>query len=467
MPSVRHLTYLFLCLLLLSCNYTSRWQKAHATIAIADSLDQNEHTLYPDTLALEQAIGTLDNPFGRLFAHNTLGKAHYYMGRHRSDEEQIIQAAAHYIAADRAQIDDPIYRGRINSCMAHICKQNESDSLALVFFLRANEAFKASGKDWYYAHTLLDVSEFHTYLHHFSEADSVLGIAASYDLDEYYQARRYETKGLYFYEQQQYDSALVYFKLGLPYWQKEEYRLYSYMKIMQVYLDMDSLAKAVPYAESIMLHTQSPTFLVNAYFCLMQEANLKNDTRLLSQYSHARADAEKALRDYVSLSAETVSKFSEYLANPYPLRWVWIVISCTVSICLLLIFSIMIYRRHSMSRLQLAHEEQIRIYDFHSCLSDIRMKYPAPPRRWTNYMTLAKDIDPYLHDWLMALEQLPLSARERIFCIYYMVYPHFSLVEIAKHINYAEKSIRTYKARIAAKLQCSSANLHDYLSSIR
>ena len=92
------------------------------------------------------------------------------------------------------------------------------------------------------------------------------------------------------------------------------------MKIMQVYLDMDSLAKAVPYAESIMRHTQSPTFLVNAYFCLMQEANLKNDTRLLSQYSHARADAEKALRDYVSLSAETVSKFSEYLANPYPLR---------------------------------------------------------------------------------------------------------------------------------------------------
>ena len=87
-------------------------------------------------------------------------------------------------------------------------------------------------------------------------------------------------------------------------------------------------------------------------------------------------------------------------------------------------------------------------------------------RRWNDYMTLAKDIDPFLHDWLMALERLPLSARERIFCIFYMVYPQFSLIEIAKHINYAEKSIRTYKARIAAKLSCTSADLREYLANI-
>ena len=211
MQPIRHCTHLLLCLLLTSCNYTTRWQEAHATIAIADSLDQNQHTLYDDTAALQLAIHTLDNPFGKLFAYNQLGKAHYYMGRHRSLNGQITQAAEHYIAADRAQIEDPIYRGRINSCLGHISKQNESDSLALIFFLRANDAFKASGKDWYYAHTLLDVSEFHTYLHHHSQADSILQIAQSYDIDNYYLARYYETEGLYFYEQLQYDSALYYF----------------------------------------------------------------------------------------------------------------------------------------------------------------------------------------------------------------------------------------------------------------
>ena len=158
MQPIRHLSYLFLCLLLVSCGYTTRYQEAKHTIAMADSLDQHEHLLYPDTAALQQAIRTLNTPFGKLFAHNQLGKAHYYMGRHLSLNDQITQAAEHYIAADRAQIDDPIYRGRINSCLGHISKQNESDSLALIFFLRANDAFKASGKDWYYAHTLLDVS---------------------------------------------------------------------------------------------------------------------------------------------------------------------------------------------------------------------------------------------------------------------------------------------------------------------
>ena len=132
MQSVRYLTYLLFCLLLASCDYCNRYQQAHITIAIADSLDQNEHTLYPDTVALQQTIAALDNPLGRIFAHNQLGKAHYYMGRHLSLADQIPQAAEHYIAADRARIDDPIYRGRINSCLAHICKQNESDSLALI-----------------------------------------------------------------------------------------------------------------------------------------------------------------------------------------------------------------------------------------------------------------------------------------------------------------------------------------------
>lgn len=468
-----HIAYLLrsTCLVILigswaSCSYFGNWQKAVEVIATADSLDRNEYVLYDDTVVLRHTIQVLDNPIGKVLMRNELGKAHYYMGRNLSIADQITQAADHYIAADRLHIDNPIYRGRINSCMAHICKQNESDSLALIFFERANNDFKLSGNEWYYAHSLLDVSEYNLYLHYFSRADSILKLAETYTTDDMYLARFYETKGLYFNELQQYDSALVYFKKGLPLWQHEEYRLYSYMKIMQVYLDMDSLAQALPYAESIVLNSDNPTFLVNAYYCLMQDANSKNDTKRLSQYSHARADAEKALRDYVSISAETVPKFIEYLSNPYPLRWVWILISTVIFLCLLLIVGITIYRRYSLSRLQVAHEEQLRIYDFNACLSDIRTKYPTPPRRWNDYMTLTKDIDPFLHDWLMALERLPLSARERIFCIYYMVYPQFSLIEIAKHINYAEKSIRTYKARIAAKLSCSSADLREYLANI-
>ena len=91
------------------------WHEAKEVIAVADSLDQAEHVIYDDTAALGRTIRSLDNPFGRVLMSNTLGKAYYYMGRNYSLSDQIVKAAECYIEADRLQIDDPIYRGRVNS----------------------------------------------------------------------------------------------------------------------------------------------------------------------------------------------------------------------------------------------------------------------------------------------------------------------------------------------------------------
>ena len=216
---------LLLPMLLASCG----WQEAKEVIAMADSLDQTEHVIYDDTAALGQTIRTLDNPVGRLLMSNTLGKAHYYMGRNLEDyHQQVAEAAEHYIAADRLKIDDPIYRGRVNSCMGYICAQNNSDSLALIFYERASEDFVESGNEWRYAQMLLTIAQHRINLHDFLVADSLLQLAQSYQLDNAYSARFYETRGLYFYEQQQYDSALVYFQEGLDYWQSKKDKCFSW-----------------------------------------------------------------------------------------------------------------------------------------------------------------------------------------------------------------------------------------------
>ena len=207
---------LFCALGMLCVCSSCQWREAKEVIAKADSIDQTEHVIYDDTAALGRAIRSLDNPFGRLFQRNTLGKAYYYMGRNLSMSNQIAEAAECYIEADRLQIDDPIYRGRVNSCMGYICAQNnDNDSLSLIFYERASKDFQESSNEWYYAQTLLDRSEFNINLHNYNIADTLLLIAQSYQLDSAYQARYYETLGLYFYEQQQYDSALVYFNQGL------------------------------------------------------------------------------------------------------------------------------------------------------------------------------------------------------------------------------------------------------------
>ena len=451
-----------LVIILISLLSSCHWQEAKQVICLADSLDQTEHTLYDDTAALQQVIRTLDNPFGRLFAHNQLGKAHYYMGRHLSLADQITQAAEHYIAADRAQIDDPIYRGRINSCVAHIAKQNESDSLALIFFVRANYAFYESGKDWYYAHTLLDVSEFHTYLHHYAQADSILHIAQSYQLDNYYLARYNETKGLYFYEQLQYDSALYYFHQALSLWEYEEDKFYTCKKLMQVYLDMGDQASALPYAQIMVELSADPNDLVNAYYCLMQDAKARGDINKLSAYAHARQDANELLMQSVGDYNGAQTLLEEHLANPYPYRWAWITLLCLLVACLLLVIAIVLHRRYAARRLQVAHD-QIEDLSISAQLSYIRATYPRPRKQWNDYNELKKDLEPQLHDWLSQLETYQLSNRENVFCTYILLYPNASLEDLADWMHYSATGVSTFKRRIAQKIGIPTRELYHFL----
>lgn len=466
----------------LICFFTScHWHEAKQVIITADNLDQVEHVIYDDTAALGRTIRCLDNPIARLFMSNTLGKAYYYMGRNLSLSNQIAAAADCYIEADRLQIDDPIYRGRVNSCMGNICAQNnDNDSLALIFYERASEHFQESSDKWYYVQILLDRSEFNTNLHNYDVADSLLRIARSYQMDSAYRARYYETKGLYFYEMQQYDSALVFFSQGLNYWQSETEKCFSYLKIMQsYYFRAKDINDAIPYAKLIVEHSVNPNYLSNAYYCLMQDAKEKDNTQLLSKYSHARTDALKLLRDNTNRYAEATPKLREYLRNPHPWRWVWISFPIIIALCLLFAIGIWMYRKRSRSankqldvlstHIRIQEEDflhQQSLLDFEKGLIEIMDKYHSPRNQWRNYSTLKKDIAPWLRDWTAKLDTLPLSEQEKIFCTLSLIYPNLSDIEIADFMCYAKGSIRILKNRIFKKIGIHSSEFSNFLHNL-
>ena len=445
---------------------------------MADSIDQMEHVIWDDTAAIGGVIRQLDNPLGRLFMRSTLGKAYYYMGRNLEDcYQQIAEAAECYIEADRLQIDDPIYRGRVNSCMAHICKQNGNDNLALLFFEQANKDFKESTNYWYYAQTLLDVCEFNIKLQKFPIADSLLQIASSYNLDSLYKARYYETEGLYFFEQQQYDSALVYFHRGLNLWQTENDRCFSYMKIMQIYSQNNMLLSALLYADKLIKYSIRPGFLVNAYYCIMQYAASKEDLVTLEQSAHKRADYTRDLTNNAIIYAEAVALIQNYLQNPYPWRWGWITLVSFSVLSLILIIGMIIFRRSTTMKLRVSDTQIVNLStklqeqenDFHDHmnydkhLAKIFAKYPTPLNRWNQYSLLREDIDPYLHDWLIALDELELTNREKVFCAYIFIYPHLPVSKVADYMNNTERAVRVLKTRIARKLNITSSQLPDFL----
>ena len=474
------------------------WQQAKEVIATADSLDQTEHVIYSDTAALGRTIRSLDNPFGRLFQRNTLGKAYYYMGRNLEDSyHQIAAAAGCYIEADRLEIDDPIYRGRVNSCMGYICAQNNNDSLALVFYERASEDFEESGNEWRYAQGLLNIIPYSIGLQMFTKADSLLQIAQSYQLDSAYQARYYETRGLYFYEQQQYDSALVYFNQGLNYWQSEKEKCYSYLKIMQVYFDIHRLDLAISYAKLIVSLSTNLNHTSNAYYCLIQNAQNIGNVDLVSNYASYREDTNRLLEKHKESYTQAVTIIENYKHNPYPFRWFRIVISCFLVLFFITIGCIITYRKYATTRLSdainrlqdtttLLHEANEKIenlstrikeqevvegqpkssYYFNKNINSIRSEFPAPSNKWNDYKQLKKDIDPLLHNWLRALDQLNLADREKILCVYTLLYPHLSTAKLADYMNYDKAGIRVFKTRMVQKLGIKSSQLPSFLRKL-
>ena len=479
--------YIILLLSLVLGCASCQWHEAEAVIAMADSIDQTQHVIYDDTAALGLVIRQLDNPMGRVFKHSTLGKAYYYMGRNLEDSyQQIAEAAKCYIEADRLHIDDPIYRGRVNTCMGYICKQNCNDSLALIFYENSSQFFKESNNEWYYAHSILNISYHLINLSQYNQADSLLRFTRTISIDSAYTARYYEIKGLYFYQQQQYDSALVYFRYCEKTMQKNTNRSLLFLYIMRTYLNKEQLSMAVPYAQFLVDNSDNTNHLINAYYCLMKDAEEQNNIELLSTYAHKRADAQKMFRDMIKNYTSAMSYLVKYVSNPNPLRWFWTTILVVTLLCIILILSIVIYRKHSVVRLQVAtnnlQEATEKIDDlstrlekqakeqknnfYNPYLLNILKKYPTPPNRWNEYSILKKDLDPYLHDWLIALENLKLTNREKVFCIFIFIYRHLSIAKIADYMNNTDRAVRVLKTRLSQKLGISSAQLIDYLQDL-
>ena len=222
---------LLVALLVMSCTSCARWREAKGVIAEADSLLVHK-IVTRDTAALNFAINTLDGPLGYVFAKQDLAKAYYFMGRNFYYLNDFSTAADYYILCDRLNPKDPLYKGRINSCMGYLCKQDSCFEEALEFYLRASCAFKESGTEWYYAHNLLNVAEQCVNLKEYARADSLLDIAKGYEIDSAYYARMVDVYALSLYNQKLYDSALV-MLLSIKYYPRNiEARCYSYMKMM-------------------------------------------------------------------------------------------------------------------------------------------------------------------------------------------------------------------------------------------
>ena len=483
---LRHIgKMLLVALLVMSCTSCARWREAKAVIAEADSL-LVEGVIIKDTAALSGGICTLENLMGRVFAKEELTKMYYLMGRNLDDYyHNFSDAADFYIKADRMKTKDWVLRGRINSCMGFICKQDSCFEEALEFYLRANEAFEKSGDEKRIANGLVSIAEQYVYLHEYAKVDSVLSLAATYKIDSAYYADIMDVKAIALYNQQIYDSALV-LLLGIKdYPRNIEAKSYSYLMIAKCYNKLLEIYKAKKYAEYVITHSCNSSFRSNAYYILIQSAEIEDNINQLADYSKYREDEDRILQHLSESCAQASAKLRDYLNNPYSIhvKEILILLFCVILIAIWAIwYSRKITNRKIASEkkqmeqeitkwkegiLQKMNEEKvISEIEKRKMILNVVMEYAdefaIDKPIWDNDTKLFRLADSCFGFIIYRLKHTyHLRNSELKICL--MVLLDFPNKEIARIVSYKEDSYPTIKRRLATKLGTSSTEMRNFL----
>lgn len=459
---------------LVSCQ---SWHNAKAVIAEADSL-LAKGVIIRDTAALTRAIETLDKPITRKLAREELVKAYYLMGRNLDDyHHNFADAADYYIKADRLKTKDLILRGRINSCMGYLCKQDSCFKEALIFYERANEAFAESGNERRYANGLLSIAEQYVNLREYDKADSVLTIAETYEIDSAYNARLIDVKALALFNQQLYDSALICLLSIKHYPRNMDAQCYSYMKIMQSYIQLNEYGCAAQYANYLLTNTKNPTYRTNAYYCLLRYAEIHSDMDGLAKYSHLRKDEDrKVQRDYV-LYAEAFSKLKSHLECPLPYRGLNIAVISGIS------FLVLGFNRFRQNRKKIKREEQkseelqTQILNMESEREHIleqniqivkervlnnSVEFSTTSDIWKDSVKLIKKGNDLYYNLFSHLQK-EFGLKEQELKLILLVLLDTPNNTIADLLSYSPKSVAAIKRYVANKLGTKALYLKDFL----
>lgn len=461
------------------------WHEAKEVIAEADSL-LAKGVIIEDTAVLAEVIRTYNNPMGRIFAKEELVKAYYLMGRNLDDyHHNFSDAADFYIEADRLKTKDLILRGRINSCMGYLCKQDSCFKEALVFYERAHDAFEKSGNERRIANGLLSIAEQYINLREYNKADSVLAIAERYEIDSAYYARMVSMRGLWYYAQQQYDSALTCFESIVDMLQHTSVQCFYAHQILQCYSRMNCIDLLLPYAEYIIKHSHRAGFKNNAYYVLIKNAEQHNDISKVAEYSYLREDLSRRLRFVSDSYAEASTKLKSHIKNPYPFREGKIVIAVGGILIIIVALGWVIYRKKNK---RLAIEKQIVEAELQEWKQYMREKLTieevntAAKRKMINdiIMKYGTDFAPNEIVWLKDKDLFrladssfgfviyrlrdtyrDLNSRELKICITILL--DFSQKQAAQAACCAEDSVPNIKKRLAKKLGITPREIRDFL----
>lgn len=322
-----------------------------------------------------------------------------------------------------------------------------------------------------------------------SERIRILSIAEKYEIDSAYYARMVETKAMYFLDLHQYDSVLVYLKKITNYSRNTEEKCFIYQLLIQLLYRTNQLNQAIPYTKYILENSKYAVYRKNAYYVMIDYAKKHQLLQEIAEYSHAREDEERIVRNLMESYAQASLKLSEHLANPYPFRMVKIVIAVGGILIIIVALGCIIYRKKNK---RLAIEKQKIEAELQEWKQHMREKLAieeentAAKRKMINDIIMnyaadfALNFAPDENIWLKDKELFRLADSSFGFVIYRLrdtyrdlnnrelkicitILLDFSQKQTAKAVCCAEDSVPNTKKRLAKKLGISPREIRDFL----
>ena len=436
----------------------------------ADSLDA-QGVIYCDTAAFQSVILTYDRPVVRCLKHSDLGKAYYYLGRNYEDYHQrYLSAAKCYTRSDQCHMSDPIMRGRVNSCMAYMCSLSGEHTLALDFAQKALDCYEHPENSGYYIDGLLNIVQLFSNAQMYNSVDSLLSIVYTFALDSNTLTRFYEQKGYYYYDLQQYDSALQYFHRSLNVLVCNPNKFYTLHCIMEAHFLLQHMDSAANYAH-LVLQSSHSLLRANACYVLMEDAEQRGDAEAVAEYAHLRADLQKEVGSTRSDREEGAKYIKQYNAHQSNIgkRALLIFIGIVFAISVLFAIAYTYYKRltrarkEATHRTQEMHQQQAKTIEKLEKQLDLFAEYMEQHDEvWADDAAFLNTINLYL--WNMAdtlRASYHLSVQDIKICV--MTLLNMSRKEMAAKLFRAESSIPQMRARVAQKAGVSTQELRDFL----
>ena len=249
------------------------------------------------------------------------------------------------------------------------------------------------------------------------------------------------------------------------------------MKIMQSFIQLNEYELAAQYANYLLNNTTNPTYRTNAYYCLLQYAEIQNDMDGLAKYSHLRKDEDRrVLRDGV-LYAEAFNKIKSHLEHPHPYRGLNIAVVSGISFLFLGI------KRFSQNRKKIKRAEQ-RTEDLHTQILNMEserglileqnvqiikervlnnsIEFSTNSDIWKDSAKLLKKGNDLYYNLFSHLQkEFRLKDQElKLILLVLLDSPNNTIAEL---LSYSPKSVAAIKRYVANKLGTKALYLKDFL----